>query len=56
MVFVSAQTDYLPFLNHTDTYIDTGDLLSCDDCSSLEIPFPSDFPFGGYFHQSAYVN
>lgn len=54
--FNIAQTVYLPFLDHTNTYIDGGSLLSCENCSSFEITFPSDFPMGGYFHQSAYVS
>ena len=52
----SAQNVYLPFLPPTGTNIDSDMLLSCDDCSSLEITFPSNFPFGGYIHQSAYVS
>ena len=52
----AAQNAYLPFLNHTDTNIASDILLSCDDCSSLEIVLPYDFPFGGYYHQSVYVS
>lgn len=52
----SAQAAYLPFLEHNSTSISDDVLLSCDDCSSLEISLPSDFPFGGYFHQSIYVS
>ena len=52
----AAQNAYLPFLNHTDTNIASDSLLSCDDCSSLEIVLPYDFPFGGYYHQSVYVS
>ena len=51
----AEQVIYLPFLNHTTTYISSGQLQPCDDCSSVEIVFPEDLPFGGYFHQSAYV-
>ena len=53
---LTEQIVYLPFLNHTDIYIDSGVLESCDDCSSTEIEFPYRLPFGGYFHQSAYVS
>lgn len=51
----TEQIMYLLFLNHTNTYIDSGVLESCDNCSSTEIEFPDNLPFGGYFHQSAYV-
>ena len=27
----------------------------CDDCTSTKIDLPDDFPFGGYFHDTAYV-
>lgn len=50
------QNAYLPFLNHTDTYISSGELDACDDdCTSDAITLPSDFPFGQYLHQNAYV-
>lgn len=54
-VFLSEQVAYLPFLNHTDSNIDSGQLNSCDNCTSVEIFFPESLPFGGYYHQSAYV-
>ena len=50
------QNAYLPFLNHTDTYLSKGELDPCDDdCTSDTITLPSDFPFGKYIHQDAYV-
>lgn len=55
-LIISAQNDYLQFFEHTDTAIDFDILLSCDDCSSFEISFPTEFPFGGYFHRSLYVS
>jgi hypothetical protein len=51
----APQAVYLQFLEQTDTSVDGGTLFSCQHCSSFEITFPSDFPFGGYYHQSAYV-
>lgn len=54
--FLSEQVIYLPFLNHTDTYIRSGVLSFCDDCSSTEIMLPDYLPFGGSYHQSAYVS
>ena len=54
-LFFAEQVIYLPFLNHTDTYISSGTLNFCDDCNSIEIMFPNSVPFGGSFHQSAYV-
>ena len=56
MTVFLAQNQYLEFLEHTNTSIASGTLLSCQHCSSQEITFPSDFPFGGYYHQSAYVS
>jgi hypothetical protein len=50
------QTVYLPFFEPTDTYVDSGVLDSCDDCTSPEIFLPENFPFGGYYHQTAYVD
>ena len=55
---VSAYTEqllYLQFLEPADTSIYSGTLEPCDDCTSSEIVLPADFPFGGYFHQTAYV-
>ena len=54
-ILIVAQNEFLEFLAHTNTSINNGILLSCEHCGSVEIPFPSDFPFGGYYHQSAYV-
>ena len=56
MHFFTEQTIYLPFFDSTNiTAIDGGVLEICDDCSSSEILLPEDFPFGGYFHQTAFV-
>ena len=55
VVYSPAQAAYLQFLEQTDTSVDGGTLFSCQHCSSFEITFPSDFAFGGYYHQSAYV-
>ena len=51
-----AQNSYLDFFGHTTTTISSGFLQSCDDCISPEISLPGDFPFGNYYHQSAYVS
>ena len=51
-----AQDSYLDFLPHTTTTITAGFLQACDDCSSPEITLPGDFPFGNYYHQTAYVS
>ena len=54
--FIHAeQANYLQFLPHADTRSDYGTLQICDDCTSSKISLPDDFPFGGYFHDSAYV-
>lgn len=55
-VYSTEQFVYLPFLNHSDTNINSGNLDPCDDCSSVQIVFPYDLPFGGAFHRSAYVS
>lgn len=49
----AEQTAYLQFLSSGVT---STTLQSCDDCTSAEITFPDVFPFGGYFHRSAYVS
>ena len=53
---ITEQAVYLGFLPHTNTSISSGMLETCDDCTSYEITLPGDFPFGGYFHQAAYVS
>ena len=50
-----AQISYLDFFDHTMTTINSGFLPSCDDCISDAITLPGDFPFGNYYHQTAYV-
>lgn len=50
-----AQNSYLDFFNHTTTTISSGNLQGCDDCISQAITLPGDFPFGNYYHQTAYV-
>ena len=55
LIFLVEQTVYLPFFEPTDTFVDSGVLDSCDDCTSPEIFLPENFPFGGYYHQTAYV-
>lgn len=52
----NEQAAYLEFLPHTETSIDNGTLQLCDDCTSTEISLPDGFPFGGYFHDHAYVS
>ena len=52
----SEQLAYLPFLNHTDTYLNSSYLELCDDCTSGDIPLSIDFPFGDYIHQIAIVS
>ena len=47
----TAQTAYLVLNPVEPTFLEP-----CDDCSSEEIVLPSDFPFGGYYHQSAFVS
>ena len=54
--FFAEQSSYLPFLNHTNTYVTSGSLQSCDSCASDEITLPDDFAFGKYIHQYAYVS
>ena len=50
------QAYYLEFLKHNDSASSSGVVEPCSDgCSSSEIVFPYDFPFGGYFHQTAFV-
>lgn len=49
----AEQIAYLPFLPRAST---STRLEDCDDCTSEEITFPGMFPFGGYFHRSAYVS
>ena len=53
MIFCTEQMVYLSIL---PSGVDTVTLPSCDDCSSEQIMLPSDFPFGGYYHQSAFVS
>lgn len=53
---IAEQVVYLEFLPHTNTSISSETLEACDDCTSYEITLPGDFPFGGYFHQAAYVS
>ena len=52
--FVTEQNYYLEFLEHSDL---AGVVDRCSDgCSSPEIILPYDFPFGGYFHETAFVS
>ena len=50
----TEQSTYLGFLSFGSS--SDGTLEACDDCTSSEITLPGDFPFGGYFHQTAYVS
>ena len=51
------QAYYLEFLEHNNLVSSSGVVEPCSDgCSSSEIVFPYDFPFGGYFHQTAFVS
>lgn len=55
LLFSLAQNSYLDFLGHTNTFINSGYLPNCDECISPEITLPGEFPFGNYYHQTAYV-
>ena len=52
--FTVEQAVYLEFLPHTATVNNTLD--PCVGCSSDEIVLPYNFPFGGYFHEKAFVS
>ena len=53
LILTTEQAYYLEYLNITDGASTVDPCL--DGCSSPEIDLPYDFPFGGYYHKTAYV-
>lgn len=55
--FTTEQTYYLKFLEYSDSATYKGSVEPCSGgCSSSDITLPYNFPFGGYFHQTAFVS
>ena len=54
--FSLEQSAYLQFLNHTSTYVSSGSLQACDNCSSETITLHANFAFGKYSHEYAFVS
>lgn len=51
------QAYYLGFLPYdTDSSFTNGTLYPCEDCTTNGITLPENLPFGGYFHQQAFVS
>ena len=53
IIITTEQAYYLEYLNITDIANVVQPCLN--GCSSPEIILPYDFPYGGYYHQTAYV-
>ena len=52
-LYTTEQAYYLEYLDVSDG---AEEIEPCDDgCSSSEIALPFNFPFGNYYHRSAYV-
>ena len=57
LYFYIEQAYYLEFMEHSDLASSSGVVEPCSDgCTSSEIVFPYDIPFGGYFHRTAFVS